>query len=328
MGRAAWAEPAAWSALVQEAAPPAVSATPDDVARSFTSVRGAPVKVVVKSPYWYRAALTPPWRELDPAQVCTVPPPTTADDLKLIQSYLDRMAKGDKAPCRVVRLSPHAAYHIVLPANLPPQQDWVLNHRAHLTIHDASDFVFDGNGSALFFTGSTEGIDIENSARGIIENLVVDWGHPLDPNPAWRGPLLDAFGTIKKDSATSGHIELDPSMQLPPNFVPVIYTFHLWNKAAGHMAQEDELPGPTDDGCDASCIAQKKSPTQAMTLRGHALYPNSNASGKWVASNLVQYPNRDVLVAFSRFPRSAISLADRQICGSSNARSIPRPIWA
>jgi hypothetical protein len=125
--------------------------------------------VVVKSPAWYRASQTPPWRELDPAQVCTVPPPTAADDLKLIQGYLDRMAKGDEAPCRVVRLSPHAAYHIVLPANLPPPQDWVLNHRAHLTIHDAADFVFDGNGSALFFTGSTEGIDIENSARGIIE---------------------------------------------------------------------------------------------------------------------------------------------------------------
>jgi hypothetical protein len=169
LGRTAWAEPAAWSALIQEAVPPAVSATPDDVARSFTSARGAPVKVVVKSPAWYRASQTPPWRELDPAQVCTVPPPTAADDLKLIQGYLDRMAKGDEAPCRVVRLSPHAAYHIVLPANLPPPQDWVLNHRAHLTIHDAADFVFDGNGSALFFTGSTEGIDIENSARGIIE---------------------------------------------------------------------------------------------------------------------------------------------------------------
>lgn len=126
-----------------------------------------------------------------------------------------------------------------------------------------------------------------------------------------------ASGTIRRDSATSGHIELDPGTQLPTNFVPSIYTFHLWNKVAGHMAQEDELPGPTDDSRDAGCIAQKKGPTQAMTLRGHALYPNSNALGKWVASNLVQYPNRDVLVAFPRFPRSALSLR-----GSADLRFI------
>lgn len=310
MGRTVWAEPAVWNSLVQQTTPPGVSATPNDVERSFTSARGASVKVVVKSPAWYRASLSPPWQELSPAQICTVPAPTAADDLKMIQSYLDRMSKGDKAPCRVVRLAPHAAYHIVLPANLPPQQDWVLNHRAHLTIHDAQDYVFDGNGSTLFFTGSTEGIDIENTERGIVENLVVDWGHPLDPNPTWRGPLFDAFGTIKKDSATSGHIELDPGTQLPPNFSPFVYTFHLWDKASNQMAQEDELPGPTDDGCDAGCIAQKKGPTQAMYLKGHALYPNSNASGRWVASNLAQYPNRYVLVAFSRFPLSAISLRD------------------
>lgn len=80
LGRAAWAEPAAWSALVQGAAPPVVSATPDDVARSFTSVRGAPLKVVVKSPAWYRASLTPPWRSLirrKSARCRRRPPPTT-----------------------------------------------------------------------------------------------------------------------------------------------------------------------------------------------------------------------------------------------------------
>jgi len=308
LGRAAWAEPAAWSALVQQREPPAVTATPNDVERSFTSARGTPVRLVVKSPSWYRAALAPPWQELNADQICTVPPPTAADDLKLIQGYLDRMAADNKTPCRVVRLAPHAAYHIVLPPNLPAGQDWVLNHRAHLTIHDARDFVLDGNGSTLFFTGSTEGIDIEASERGIVENLVIDWGNPFDPNPAWRGPLFEAFGMIKKDSATSGHIELDPRAELPPSFSPYIYTFHLWNRAANQMAQEDDLPGPTDDGCDAACIAQNKGSTQAMYLKGHALYPNSNASGKWVASNLVQYPDRDVLVAFSQFPLSAISL--------------------
>jgi len=43
-------------------------------------------------------------------------------------------------------------------------------------------------------------------------------------------------------------------------------------------------------------------------LKGLSLYPNGNASGKWVASNLVQFPNRYVLVAFSEFPSGAVSL--------------------
>lgn len=310
MGRAAWADPASWNALVQQTVPPEVSATPNDLVRSFTSARGALIKVIVKSPAWYQASLSLPWQQLNPDQICTVPPPTANDDLKMIQVYLDRMATGSKAPCRVVRLAPHAAYHIVLPANLPPSKDWVLNHLPHFRIHDAQDFVLDGNGSTLYFTGSTAAFDVENCQRGIIESLVIDWGNPLDPNPAWRGPLFEAMGTIKKDSATSGHIELDPQTRLPENFSPYIYTFHLWDKASGQMAQEDELPGPTDDGCDAGCIAQKKGPTQAMHLKGLSLYPNANASGKWVASNLVQFSNRYVLVAFSRFPRAAVSLSD------------------
>jgi hypothetical protein len=310
MGRASWADPASWSALVQQTAPPAVSATPDDVERSFTSARGAPVKVVVKSPVWYRASLSPAWKQLNPGLICNVPAPTPGNDREMIQSYLDRMVTGSKNPCRVVRLAPHAAYHIVLPAKLPPQQDWVLTHQPHFRIHDAQDFVFDGNGSTLFFTGSTGAFNVEKCERGIIENLVIDWGSPFDPNPAWRGPLFEALGTIRKDSATSGHIELDPGTRLPQGFSPFIYTFHLWDKASNRMAPEDDLPGPTDDGCDASCIAQKKGPTQAMHLQGLSLYPNANASGKWVASNMVQFANRYVLVAFSRFPMGAVSLLD------------------
>lgn len=308
MGRAAWADPASWNALVQESVRPRVIATANDVVRSFTSARGAHVEVIVKSPAWYEAALSPAWQKLNPGQVCTVPPPAASDDLKMIQGYLDRMATGSKEPCRVVRLAPHAAYHIVLPAKLPPSQDWVLNHRPHFTIHDAQDYVFDGNGSTLYFTGSTGAFNIQDCQRGIFENLVIDWGNPFDPNPAWRGPLFEAMGTIKKDSATSGHIELDPQTKVPPNFSPYIYTFHLWDKSTGQMAREDELPGPTDDGCDAGCIAQKKGPAQAMHLKGLSLYPNFNASGKWVASNLVQFPNRYVLVAFSQFPMGAVSL--------------------
>ncbi len=308
MGRAAWADPASWNALTQRMAPPKISATANDVARSFTSARGAPITVVVKSPAWYQTSLSPPWQKLKAEQVCTVPPPTASDDLTMIQGYLDRLATGSGSPCRVIRLAPHAAYHIVLPAKLPPQQDWVLTHRPHFTIHDARDFVLDGNGSTLYFTGSTAAFDIENSERGIMENLSIDWGSPTDPNPAWRGPLFEAMGTIRKDSATSGHIELDPQTHLPPGFSPYIYTFHLWDKATGRMAREDDLPGPTDDGCDAGCIAQKKGPTQAMHLKGLALYPNGNASGRWVASNLVRFANRYVLVAFSQFPRAAVSL--------------------
>jgi hypothetical protein len=271
LGRASWADPAAWNALVQQTAPQDVGATPNDVERSFTSARGAQVKVVVKSPTWYRAALSPAWKELNPDQVCIVPVPTANDDQKMIQSYLDRMATGSKNPCRVVRLAPHAAYHIVLPANLPPALDWVLNHLPHFRIHDAQDFVFDGNGSTLYFTGSTGAFNVEYCERGIIENLTIDWGSPFDPNPAWRGPLFEALGTIKRDSATSGHIELNPGTHLPQNFSPFIYTFHLWDKASNRMAHEDDLPGPTDDGCDASCIAQKKGPTQAMHLKGLSL---------------------------------------------------------
>lgn len=308
LGRAAWADPAAWNALVQQRMPSDRSANPNDVEQSFTSARGSLVKLVVKSPSWYRASLSPPWRELPAEQICTVPTPTANDDLKMIQSYLDRMSAGNKAPCRVVRLASHASYHLALPANLPPQQDWVLNHLAHLTIENAQDFLFDGNGSTLYFTGSTEGINVYNCERGVIQNVIVDWGNPVDPNPAWRGPLFGALGKIKKDSGTSGHIDLDPQTELPPNFSPFVYTFHLWNKAGNRMAPEDDLPGTTDDGCDANCIAKRKGPTQAMHLQGHSLYPNSNDSGKWVASNLVQFANRDVLVAFSRFPMSAISL--------------------
>jgi hypothetical protein len=317
LGRASWADPAAWNALVQEAVRPQRTAAPNDAVRTFVSARGAPVKVVVKSPGWFQPALSPPWAKLNADEVCTVPPPSASDDQRVIQSFIDRMASSSKAPCRVVRLAPHAAYHIVLPANLPPSQDWVLNHLPHFHIHDAHDFVFDGNGSTLYFTGSTAAFVIENCQGGIIENLVIDWGNPFDPNPAWRGPLFEAMGTIRKDSLTAGHIELDPGTKLPPNFSPYIYTFHLWDKASGQMAREDDLPGPTDDACDAGCIAQKKQPTQAMHLRGLSLYPNGNASGRWVNSELVQFANRYVLVAFSQFQRAAVELD-----GSSDLRFI------
>lgn len=310
LGRASWADPAKWSLLVDEAVRPERTATPNDAVRTFTTARGAMMKIVVKSPNWYDASASPPWAKLKPEEVCTAPPPTPGDDRQIIQSFLDRMSTGSKQPCRVVRLAPHAAYHVVLPPNLPASQDWVLTHRPHFTIRDAQDFIFDGNGSTLYFTGSTGAFDLAHCQRGIIENLVIDWGNPFDPNPAWRGPLFEALGTIRKDSKTTGHIELDPGTKLPPNFSPYIYTFHLWDKSTGLMAREDDLPGPTDTGCDANCIAQKKGPTQAMHLKGLSLYPNNNDSGKWVASNLVQFPNRYVLVAFSQFPMGAVSLVD------------------
>lgn len=268
LGRALWADPANWNALVQQTAPPEVSATPDDVEREFRSARGVPIQVVVRSPGWYRATLSPAWKELKPEEVCTVPAPTASNDRTMIQSFLDRMATGSNAPCRVVRLAPHAVYHIVLPANLPAKQDWVLNHLPHLRIHDAQDVVLDGNGSTLYFTGPTGAFNIENSVRGMVENLTIDWGNPFDSNPAWRGPLFEALGTIKKDSATSGHIELDSGTRLPEGFSPYIYTFHLWDRGTGRMAQEDNLPGPTDGGCAASCFARRKARHKPCTSRG------------------------------------------------------------
>jgi len=38
-----------------------------------------------------------------------------------------------------------------------------------------------------------------------------------------------------------------------------------------------------------------------MHLKGLALYPNLNDSGKWVATNLAQFAGQYVLVYFSQF---------------------------
>lgn len=70
--------------------------------------------------------------------------------------------------------------------------------------------MFDGNGSTLYFTGPTHGIDINNSQRVVIQDLTLDWGNPLDPNPLWRGPLFAAIGTIVADGTNSTHIVLNP----------------------------------------------------------------------------------------------------------------------
>jgi len=79
---------------------------------------------------------------------------------------------------------------------------------------------FDGNGSTLYFTGPTHGIDINNSQRVVVQNLTLDWGNPLDPNPLWRGPVFAALGTIVPDGTNSAHIVLDQDTPVPSGFSP------------------------------------------------------------------------------------------------------------
>jgi parallel beta-helix repeat protein len=229
---------------------------------------------------------------------------------------------GVKAGCDVVRLAPNSAYHLVLPQNQPPSLNYVLNHWPYLQINNAQDFVFDGNGSTLYFTGPTQGIDINNSQRVVIQNLTVDYGSPVDPNPLWRGPLFAAIGTIVPDSTSSAHIVLDADTPIPPGFSPYMYAFNLWDRKKHEVAHDDYLnTGPNDQGCDYACIAshgQQDPSQQSMFIKNGSLYPKSNPSGKWVASQLAQYPNRDVMVRFSEFLASDI-LDDY---GSSDIRII------
>jgi len=185
-----------------------------------------------------------------------------------------------------------------------------LNHWPYLQINNAHDFVFDGNGATLYFTGPTQGIDINNSQRVVIQNLTVDYGSPVDPNPLWRGPLFAAIGTIVPEGASSAHIILDADTPIRPGFSPYMYAFNLWDRKKNEIAHDDYLnTGPNDQGCDYACIAShgKQDPSQqSMYLKNGSLCPKSNASGKWVGSQLAQYPNRDVMVRFSEFLASDI----------------------
>jgi len=164
----------------------------------------------------------------------------------------------------------------------------VLNHWPYLQINNAHDFVFDGNGATLYFTGPTRGIDINNSQRVVIQNLTVDYGSPVDPNPLWRGPLFATIGTIVPDGASSAHIILDADTPIRPGFSPYMYAFNLWDRKKNEIAHDDYLnTGPNDQGCDYACIAShgKQDPSQqSMYLKNGSLYPKSNASGKWVGS--------------------------------------------
>jgi hypothetical protein len=72
---------------------------------------------------------------------------------------------GVQAGCDVVRLAPNTSYHLVLPQGLPLSQDYVLNHQPHLQINNVSDFMLDGNGSTLYFTGATTGIVLQGVLR-------------------------------------------------------------------------------------------------------------------------------------------------------------------
>jgi hypothetical protein len=323
LGKRGWADPSEWSELVARSQRSVVTAAPNDLVREFTAANGKPTTVIVKSPKWFRSASEP----LPPSvHVCRVPPPNGNNDWDTLTTYLT--PNGVKAGCDVVRLAPRRNYHMVLPQGQPPATDYVLNHWPYLQINNAQDFVFDGNGSTLYFTGPTLGIDINNSQRVVIENLTLDWGGADDPYPLWRGPLFAALGTIVPDGANSPRIVLDADTVIPANFSPYIYAFNLWDRAKNQAAADDYLnTGPGDQGCDAYCIESKgqvNPPQQSMSLRGRSLYPNATPVGQWVASQLQAYPNRTVMVRFQEFAAMAIT----DDWGSSDIRIIHTTIHA
>ena len=305
LGRILWADPTEWSALVATTQESPVTAAPNDLVRSFTAANGKLTTAIVKSPTWYTSPSAP---YPSTVHVCDVPPPDKNNDWKNLTQFLT--PSGVKIGCDVVRLAPNSSYHLVLPQSQPPSLNYVLNHWPYLQINNAQDFVFDGNGSTLYFTGSTQGIDINYSQRVVIQNLTIDYGNPIDPNPLWRGPLYVAIGTIVPDGTSSAHIVLDADTPIPSGFSPYMYAFNLWDRTKNEIAHDDYLnTGPGDQGCDYACITShgQQDPSQrSMYLKNGSLYPRSNASGKWVASQLVPYSNRDVMVRFSEFLASDI----------------------
>jgi hypothetical protein len=317
LGKILWADPSEWNALVGTTQNSVVEAASNDLVRNFTAANGKPTTVIVKSPKWYTSPSAPYPSTI---HVCDVPPPNGNNDWNTLTTFVS--PAGVKAGCDVVRLAPNSVYHLVLPQNQPPSLNYVLNHWPYLQINNAQDFVFDGNGSTLYFTGPTQGIDINNSQRVVIQNLTVDYGSPVDPNPLWRGPLFAAIGTIMPDGTSSAHIVLDADTPVPPGFSPYMYAFNLWDREKNEAAHDDYLnTGPNDQGCDYACIVshgQQDPSQQSMFIKNGSLYPKSNPSGQWVASQLAQYPNRDVLVRFSEFLASVI-LDDY---GSSDIRII------
>jgi hypothetical protein len=307
LGRKAWADPSEWSALVARYQESVVTAAPNDLVRTFTAANGKETTVTVKSPKWFRGSAEP---FPSTVRVCDVPPPSGDNDWNILTTFLT--PSGVKPGCDVVRLAPNSAYRLVLPQHQPPSQDYVLNHWPHLQINNAQDFVFDGNGSTLYFTGFTTGIDIFNSQRVVIENLTLDWGNPVDPHPLWRGPLLAAIGTIVPDGADSAHIVPDAQTPIPPGFVPYTYGFNLWDRQKNEIAADDCLnTGPGDQGCDLTCLqtnGQQNPAVQSMHFKDGSLYPASNQTGKFVAAQLVPYPNRAVMVRFQKFTGTAIEV--------------------
>ena len=300
LGKILWADPSDWNALVATTQDSVVAAAPNDLVRSFTAANGKPTTVIVKSPKWYTSPSAP---YPSTVHVCDVPPPHGNNDWNALTAFLT--PGGVKAGCDVVRLAPNSSYHLVLPQNQPPSLNYVLNHWPYLQINNAQDFVFDGNRSTLYFTGPTQGIDINNSQRVVIENLTLDYGDPIDPNRLWRGPLFAAIGTIVLDGPGSAHIALDADTAIPVGFSPYIYAFNLWDRDKNEVAHDDYLnTAPSDQGCDYACLTshgQQDPSQQSMYIKAGSLYPRSNPSGQWVASQLAAYPNRAVRVVFQQF---------------------------
>jgi hypothetical protein len=317
LGKINWGNPSEWSELVARSQDRVVTAAANDLVREFRAANGKPTIVIVKSPKWFKSPSEPL-----PATVhlCNVPPPNGDNDWNTVTTFLT--PNGVKQGCDIVRLAANSEYHMVLPQNQPPATDYVLNHWPYLQINNVQDFVFDGNGSTLNFTGPTLGIDINNSERVVIENLTLDWGGAFDPNPLWRGPIFAAIGTIVADGAHSAHIVLDADTHIPAGFSPYIYAFNLWDREKNEAAADDYLnTGPGDQGCDVYCIesnGQTNPSQQSMSLKDKSLYPNATPVGQWVASQLLPYPNRTIMVRFQQF--AAMAITDDY--GSSDIRII------
>jgi Right handed beta helix region len=323
LGKMDWADPSEWSELVARSQDSVVTTAPNDLVREFRAANGKPTTVIVKSPKWFHSPSEP---LPSGVHVCNVPPPNGNSDWNTVTSFLT--PNGVKPGCDVVRLAANSEYHMVLPQNQPPATDYVLNHWPYLQINNVQDFVFDGNGSTLYFTGPTLGIDINNSQRVVIENLTLDWGGAVDPSPLWRGPLFAASGTIVPDGPNSAHIVLDAETRIPAGFSPYIYAFNLWDREKNEAAADDYLnTGPGDQGCDVYCIEshdQVNPSQQSMLLKGKSLYPSATPVGQWVASQLMPYPNRTVMVRFQQF--AAMAITDDY--GSSDIRIIHTTIHA
>jgi hypothetical protein len=133
--------------------------------------------------------------------------------------------------------------------------------------------VFDRNGSTLYFTGPTGAFNVENCERGIIENLVIDWGNPFDPNPAGEALSSRLSERSRRIQPPPGTLNLILGRGCRKTFHPLFIRSIYGTKPLAGWIEKTTCKGRPMTA--ASCVARKKGPTQAMHLKGLSLYPNS-----------------------------------------------------